>query len=98
MTPLALCEQWCTLVDDLASQVRLLAPSPQQEALAALVRRFDALIDDLVETQACTLTEDDDAPCPHCGEPACEASCTAALVAQAGLPSCAGWRQTPEAC
>jgi hypothetical protein len=96
MTPLELCEQWCTLVDDLASQVRSLEASPQQDAMEALVIRFDALIEAVLTLETAD-APDDDAPCPHCGEGACEASCTAALVAQAGLPSCAGWRQTQAA-
>ena len=86
MTPFALFEQWCTLVERLACQVQTLEASTQQDALEALM-----------DSRPTTIPEDTARPCPHCGEGTCEASCTAALVAQAGLPSCAGWRQTPAA-
>ena len=97
MKKLELLTRLCDLVDVLQSQVLDLDHTPPRYALEALEARFEVLLDDLVERQTEAL-EDDETPCPHCGEGACEASCTAALVAQAGLPSGAGWRQTPAAC
>ncbi len=78
MTRLELFEQLCTLVDGLACQVRRLTPSPEQDALEAMVQRVDALLDAVVTMER--TAEDDETPCPPCGEPDCEASCTAALV------------------
>ena len=95
MTRLELFARLCDLVDALQSQVRDLDHTPPRAALEALVARFEVLIDAVLTLETAD-APDDDAPCPHCGEGACEASCTAALEARAGLPGFEAWQEAQE--
>lgn len=74
----------CDLTDDLQRLASQVQPDAVQDAILHLVDRLDALIDETICFVPVQMPDDDDTPCPHCGEAACERACTGTSVADAG--------------